>query len=110
MFLHQLFTNCSQQVLAGRYGIDQAAVSRHLWAIRHILNVLGVMPTPWTMAEELREAVKKFAQNYIKGVFNVDCKHTRSRAPPTARPTTRRTPARRTTPHPTRCSSAAGTA
>ena len=81
MFLHQLRTNCSQQVLAGRYGIDQAAVSRHLWTIRHILNALGVMPTPWTMAEELREAVKKFAQNYIKGVFNVDCKHTKIEGP-----------------------------
>ena len=81
MLLHQLRTNCSQQVLAGRYGIDQAAVSRYLWLIRHILNTLGVMPTPWTLAEDLREGMKKFVQEYIGGVLNVDCKHSGIEAP-----------------------------
>ena len=81
MLLHQLRTNCSQQVLAGRYGIDQAAVSRHLWLIRHILNVLGVMPTPWTLAEDLREGMKRFVQEYIGGILNVDCKHSGIEAP-----------------------------
>ena len=81
MFLYQLRTNNSQQVVASKYGIDQAAVSRHLWLIRHILNTLGVMPTPWTMAEELRTAVKKFRERYIGGVLNIDCKHTRIEGP-----------------------------
>ena len=58
MFLHHLRTNCPLQVLAGRYGIDQADVGRHLWMVRRSLGAPGVMPTPWTLAEELRDGAK----------------------------------------------------
>ena len=53
MYLHQLRTSNSRQVLASRYGIDQAAVCRHLWRIEHAPGFLGMMPTADTMSGEI---------------------------------------------------------
>ena len=81
MYLHHLRTNNSRQVLASKYGIDQAAVCRHLWRIEHALGFLGMMPTADTMSDEIRAAPKTEALELVGDVLNIDCKHTRIEAP-----------------------------
>ena len=81
MLLYQLQTGNSQRVIAGKYGIDQATVSRHLWEIRYMLDTRGMLPTTGTMSDEIREAPEDSAFEIIGGFLNIDCKHTKIEAP-----------------------------
>ena len=81
MFLYQLQTGNSQRVIAGKYGIDQAAVSRHLWEILYMLDTRGMLPTTGTMSDEIREAPEDSSFEIVGGILNIDCKHTEIEAP-----------------------------
>ena len=86
MFLYQLQTGNSQRVIAGKYGIDQAAVSRHLWEILYMLDTRGMLPTTGTMSDEIRDAPEGSAFEIIGGFLNIDCKHTEVEAPADKKP------------------------
>ena len=86
MFLYQLQTGNSQQVIAGKYGIDQAAADRHLWEILRMLDTRGMLPTTGTVSDEIREAPEDSAFEIIGGFLSIDCKHTEVEAPADKKP------------------------
>ena len=68
-------------MITGKYGIGQAAVSRHLWEILYMLDTRCMLPTTETMSDEIREAPENSAFEIIGGILNIDCKHTKIEVP-----------------------------
>ena len=81
MFLYQLQTGNSRRVIAGKYGIGQAAAGRRLWEILRMLDTRGMLPTTGTMSDEIREAPEDSAFEIIGGFLSIDCKYTEVEAP-----------------------------
>ena len=83
VLLYRLQTGNSRRAIAGKYGIDRAAVSRRLWEIPRMPGTRGMPPTAGTMSDEIREAPEDSALEITVGSSTSTASTRKSRRPPT---------------------------